>query len=101
MPMTLQVLYPTGDGTTFDHDYYATKHMALVAEHLGAHLQSAMATKGVAGGPDAPPGFHAVATMVFENQAALDAAMAVSAPVMADLPNFTNSRATILIGEQY
>lgn len=100
MPVSLQVLYPVGEGTTFDHDYYATTHMALVAEHMGPHTTSAQASKGLGGGgPDAPAPFHAIATIVFSDHAAMDAAMAVSAPVMGDVPNFTNVRPTIMIGE--
>ncbi len=26
MPVSLQVLYPVGEGTHFDHDYYANKY---------------------------------------------------------------------------
>ncbi|MFN3144732.1 MAG: hypothetical protein ACE368_05440 [Paracoccaceae bacterium] len=68
MAITLHVMYPTDGGTTFDHDYYATSHMALVGEHFGPHMVSASASKGLAGGPDTPPGFHAVAMMLFEDQ---------------------------------
>lgn len=98
MPVSLQVLYPTDGGTTFNHDYYLDTHMKLVGEHMGAHIQSTLVTRGVAGGPDTPAGYHAVATMVFADQAAMDAALAASAPVMADIPQFTNSKPQILIG---
>lgn len=101
MPMTLQVLYPVGDDSTFDHGYYQTTHMGLVAQHMGAHVQNQVVTKGLAGGPDTPPGFHAVATFVFADQAALDATMAGAGPVLADLPNFTNVTPHMLIGQTY
>ncbi|WP_299610606.1 EthD family reductase [uncultured Tateyamaria sp.] len=101
MPMTLQVLYPISDGTTFDDAYYQSKHMALVDEHMGAHIESQVVTKGLAGGPDTPPGFHAVATFVFADQGALDATLAASGPVLADLPNFTNVAPQMLIGQTY
>ncbi|MCV6586374.1 MAG: EthD family reductase [Marinibacterium sp.] len=101
MPMTLHVMYPVGDGTTFDDAYYGTTHMALVDEHMGSHLQSATATKGLAGGPGVPAGFHAIATLVFADRDAMDAAMAASGPVMADIPNFTNVQPVTLVGEQY
>ena len=52
MPMTLQVLYPVGDGISFDHDYYLNTHLPLVGEHMGEHLAGASASKGLAGGPD-------------------------------------------------
>lgn len=99
MPVSLQVIYPVSDGSTFDHDYYANTHMPLVAEHMGAHIQSTLVTKGLAGGPDVPAGYHAVATIVFADNDALGAAMGASGPVIADVPNFTNVQPNMLIGE--
>ncbi|PCH74757.1 MAG: ethyl tert-butyl ether degradation protein EthD [Rhodobacteraceae bacterium] len=99
MAVSLQVIYPISDDTSFDYDYYTSSHMEIVGKHMGPHLQSTLVTKGLAGGPDTPPGSYAVATLLFADQAAFDAAMAVSAPVMADIPNFTNSQPQILIGE--
>lgn len=99
MPVSLQVIYPVSDGSTFDYDYYTDTHMQLVADHMGPHIQSTLVTKGVAGGPETPAGFHAVATIVFADNDALGAAMGVAGPVMADLPNFTNVQPQMLIGE--
>ncbi|WP_299723938.1 EthD family reductase [uncultured Tateyamaria sp.] len=101
MPVTLQVLYPIAEGTHFDDAYYATTHMGLVGEHMGAYIQNKVVAKGIAGGPDTAPAFHAIATMVFADQAALDAAMAASGPVLADIPKFTNVAPQILIGQVY
>lgn len=99
MAVSLQVIYPISDGTHFDYDYYASTHMDLVGKHMGPHIQSTLVTKGLAGGPDTPPATYAVASIVFADQAAMDAAMADSAPVMADLPNFTDVKPQILVGE--
>ncbi|MCC1491235.1 EthD family reductase [Cognatishimia sp. F0-27] len=99
MAVTLQVLYPTAGGTKFDHDYYRDTHMALVRTHMGPHIESTLVTKGLAGGPDTPPEFHAVATMVFADQAALGAAMEQAGPVLADIPKFTDTKPQMLIGE--
>lgn len=99
MPVTLTVLYPTAGGTTFDHAYYAGTHMPLVGAHFGPHMVSASASKGLAGGPDTPPGFHAIATMVFEDMAKLDAAMAAGGPVLEDIPNYYSGAPQMLIGE--
>lgn len=101
MAITLQVLYPISDGTTFDDSYYAGTHMDLVAQHMGQHISDTVVTKGLAGGPDTPPAFHAVATMIFADMAALDAAMATAGPVLADIPNFTNAAPQMLIGQTY
>ncbi len=99
MSVSLQVLYPVADGTSFNFDYYLGTHMPLVAQHMGAHIAQTVVTKGVAGGPDAPPGIYAIATMVFDDQAKMDAAMEEAAPVLSDIPNFTNTRPVMLIGE--
>lgn len=98
MTVSLQVLYPTAGGTTFDHDYYAQKHMTIVGECMGPHIASTVIVKGLAGGPDTPPGFHAVATMTFADEAALEAAMGAAGPALSDIPNFYNGEPQMLVG---
>lgn len=100
MALTLQVAYPATDGTSFDYAYYGSTHMALVAEHMGPHMNSASASKGLAGGgPGAPSPFYAIATLTFDDQAALDAALAAGAPVIADIANFTDTTPHMMVGE--
>lgn len=99
MPLTLQVIYPVSDKSTFDHEYYINTHMALVAEHMGPHISSTLVTKGLAGGPDIPAPYHVVASIVFADQDAMNAAMKAAGPVLADIPNFTNVKPDTLIGE--
>ena len=99
MSVSLQVLYPVADNTHFDYDYYTATHLPLVGEHMGAQIQSTSISKGLAGGPDVPAGFHAVATMVFVSMENLQAALEAAGPVLADIPNFTNSEPKMLIGE--
>ena len=100
MPLSMQVIYPATEGTKFDFDYYLGTHMPLVGEHMGAHIDSTLVTRGVAGGaPGSAPGFYAVATMTFADEAAMNAAMAAAGSVMADLANFTDTEAQFLVGE--
>lgn len=99
MAVSVQVIYPVVEGTTFDYDYYVDKHMKLVDETMGPHIQSTVVTRGLAGGPEAPPGFFAVATFVFRDDAAMKAALANSGPLSEDLANFTNTEPKFLIGE--
>lgn len=99
MALSLQVMYPITDDTHFDMDYYLGTHMPLVGEHMGAHIDKKFVVKGLAGGPDTPPGFYAVATMVFADQAAFDAAIAASPPVLADIATFTNTKPIMLVGD--
>lgn len=99
MPMSLQVIYPISDDTTFDYDYYTSTHMDLVNEHMGPHIAQTLVTKGLAGGPDVPPQSYAVATFTFVDKDALDAAMGAAGPVIADIPKFTNSQPQMLVGQ--
>jgi len=99
MSVTLQVLYPTENGTTFDHDYYLSKHMGIVEETFGPHLERTVIVKGVSGGPDTPAGFHAIATLMFKDRDTMKAALAASGPALADIPNFYSGRPLTLIGD--
>ena len=99
MALSLQVIYPIGDSTHFDYDYYLGTHMPLVGEHMGPHIESTLVTKGLAGGPDAPPQSYAIATITFADKNALDSALAAAGPVLADIPEFTNTQPQMLIGE--
>ena len=99
MPVSLQVLYPGGENTHFAHDYYANTHFEIGDNWAGEQNQSRGVTKGNAGGPNAPPGYHAIATILFADQAAMDAAMPKMGPATEDIPNFTNVQPEMLIGE--
>ncbi|MDK3072291.1 EthD family reductase [Sedimentitalea sp. JM2-8] len=99
MAVSLQVIYPIGENTHFDDAYYLDTHMDLVDRHMGPHIERVLVTRGVAGGPDMPPEIYAIATIVFADQSAMAAALKASAPVMADIPKFTDTKPQILIGE--
>ena len=105
MSMSIQVMYPITETTNFNYDYYFSKHMKIVKETLGEHIQSTLVTKGIAGGvaghfyPDVPAGYYAIATMVFEDQAAMDLALSKVGAALGDIPNFTNTEPVMLIGE--
>jgi len=99
MSASLQVLYPTDNGTTFDFAYYTDKHMQFVGDLIGSHIENTVITRGLAGGPDVPAGFHAVATITFADRPALEAALAAIGPAVADIPNFFSGQPQLLIGE--
>jgi uncharacterized protein (TIGR02118 family) len=99
MAATLHVMYPIADDTTFDYDYYSGTHFGIVETHMGPHLQSMSASKGLAGGPDTPPGFHAVFTAVAADMESLQAGLAAAGPVLADIPNYYNAQPIMLLGE--
>ena len=99
MTVSLQVLYPTKNGTSFDHEYFAETHMPIVAKYLGPHIDRTSISRGLSGGPDAPAGYHAIATMTFADQAALQSALAEAGPALEDIPNFFSGQPQMLVGE--
>ena len=99
MSVSVQVLYPATEGTQFDVGYYFNEHTAILNRHMGSYLERTLVTRGVPGGDGMPPPYHAIATLVFADEAARAAALAASGPVLADLPNFTDARPQMLMGE--
>ena len=75
MSPSLQVLYPISDSTDFDYGYYFNTHLQIIGDTMGEHIKSTLVTKAIAGGPDASAGYYAIATMVFENKAAMSNAV--------------------------
>lgn len=99
MSATVQVLYPVGDDTHFDYDYYTGTHLPMVGDVWGDLLDSTLVTKGLAGGPDTPPGHYLVASLVFNSGEAMQEALGKAGPLLEDIPNFTNTKPQMLIGE--
>jgi uncharacterized protein (TIGR02118 family) len=99
MSLSLQVLYPIAKETNFNYEYYFEKHMKLVKDTFGDHLDSTLVTKGIASGPNKPAVYYAIATMIFKNQSAMDLALSKASVVMEDIPNYTNTDPVMLIGE--
>ena len=99
MSHSLQVLYPITESTNFDYDCYFGKHMAIVGENIGEYMESSVVIKGIAGGPDVPAPYYAIATLVFKDKPALDGALSKIEKPVADVANFTNTKPIMLIGE--
>ncbi len=79
----LSVFYPTTEGATFDHDYYANKHVPLAIKTWG--LDKAEIDKGI----DGP--YVAAVHFLFDSVEAVGAAMngEGTAAVLADVANYT------------
>ena len=98
----LSVMYPQGEGKTFDIDYYAKKHMPLVkARWGGMGLVRYEVDKGVAGGaPGAPAPYVSIGHVYFNSLGELQKAVAAHGPeLFADVPNFTNITPQVQISE--
>lgn len=96
------ILYPNGEGKTFDMDYYVNKHMPLVATLLGDSLKLITIDKGIASGrPNTPVPFLAIGYLYFERLSAYQNAFAPHAEkIRADIANFTNIQPIVQISEQ-
>jgi uncharacterized protein (TIGR02118 family) len=97
----VSVMYPSGPGSRFDIDYYVRSHMPMVQRRLGAPLQRMAVEHGLAGGaPGAPPPYLAMGHLYFDSVEAFEKAFAPNAePIMADIPNYTNTTPVIQISE--
>ncbi len=97
----VSVFYPAGENIVFDMDYYSHKHVLLVKELLGDAVKAASVEKGISGGaPGSDPSYIAVANLYFDSIAAFEESFTSNArKLMADVPNFTNSKPLIQIGE--
>lgn len=98
----VSVLYPAKEGATFDHDYYARRHMPMVKARLeGLGLLRLEIDKGVSGGaPKAPAPFVCIGHLYFNSVADFQKGMAAhGAEIMADVPNYTNVQPQVQISE--
>ncbi len=80
----MSVFYPSGEGSTFDHEYYRNSHVPLAMKTWG--LTDSEIEKGI-NGP-----YVAAVHFRFDSLDALNAAMAApgTGDVMADVANYTN-----------
>jgi uncharacterized protein (TIGR02118 family) len=89
----MSVFYPETEGATFDHDYYANKHVPLALKTWG--MESAEIDKGI-NGP-----YVAAVHFTFESLEAMQAALGSegTAEVMADVANYTRIAAVLQTSE--
>ena len=92
--ISVHILYPKTDDSTFDMDYYCATHMPMFADALGDACQGWGATK-VKAGP-----WEAIGWCNVESQEAFDSAMAEHGKAIGgDVPNYTNVAPQMVIGE--
>jgi len=95
------ILYPNGEGKTFDMDYYSTKHMPMAASLFGESLRAMSIDKGLASGkPDEPVPYLAIGYFFFDTMDSFQKSMGPnSAKLRADVPNYTNIKPVIQVSE--
>ncbi len=95
------VLYPNGDGKTFDMVYYERTHMPMVAGFLGKNLQFYEIDKGIAGrtATDKVP-YLAVGYFYVKDVAEYNKAIGQNREtIVNDFKNYTNIQPIIQISE--
>lgn len=95
------ILYANGEGKKFDMDYYATKHMPMVASLLGDSLKSYQIDKGISGRTPADAvSYVAIGYLYFDKLSAYQNSFKPYAEkIRADIPNYTNIQPIIQISE--
>lgn len=97
----VSVIYPNGDGKTFDMDYYMNTHIPLVGKLLGDSLKSISVEKGLGGAaPGSPAPYAGIGIMYFDTPADFGKSFGPNAEqILGDLPNFTNIEPVVQISE--
>jgi uncharacterized protein (TIGR02118 family) len=97
----LSVMYPNGEGKTFDMDYYKNKHIPMVAGLLGDAVKGATVEAGLGSvepGSTAP--YAAMGNLYFESMETFGSSFGPhAAEIMADTPNYTNIQPAVQISE--
>ncbi|HPF11525.1 MAG TPA: EthD family reductase [Flavobacteriaceae bacterium] len=93
----IAILYPNGEGATFNMDYYETQHMPMVAGFLGDNLIGYEIEKGIGGRtPNDPVPFLAIGYFYVQDLAAYDQAIGEHIDtIVGDFKNYTNIQPTI------
>lgn len=97
----VSVMYPNGEGKTFDMAYYLEKHIPMARQKFGTALKGVGVEQGLAGGaPGSAPPYLALGHLTFDSLDAFLGAFAVHGQsLLADIPNYTNAQPTIQISE--
>lgn len=95
----LSVMYPNGEGKTFDMDYYCNKHIPMVAGLLGDAAKGATVESGLgSAAPESTAPYAAMGNLYFDSMESYENSFGPNAEaIMADLPNFTNAEPTVQI----
>jgi uncharacterized protein (TIGR02118 family) len=97
----ISVIYPAGEGKTFDWAYYSTKHIPMVKSLLADSVKAISIDKGIAGRtPGSPAPYLAMFHMYFETLAAYQTSFGPNAEkIRNDIPNYTNIQPIVQISE--
>jgi uncharacterized protein (TIGR02118 family) len=97
----LSVMYPNGDGKTFDMNYYLNTHIPLVAKLLGDAVKGATVEEGLGGvAPGSTATYAAMGNIYFDSMESFQNSFGPNAPqILGDLPNFTNAEPVVQLSK--
>lgn len=97
----MSVYYPAAGGSTFDHDYYRTRHMPLIQERLGDACLRYEIDRGLAGREaGSAPEFVSACHVYSPSLEIFQAALAPHrAEISADVANYTDIAPIVQISE--
>jgi len=97
----VSVLYPNGEGKTFDMAYYCEKHIPMVQQMGGPAIKGVAVEQGIGGAtPGSPPAYLAMGHLLFESVEAFQTSLGPHAPaIFGDVPNYTNTQPVVQISE--
>ena len=97
----ISVMYPGGQGKTFDMDYYEKSHMPMMAGFLGKNLKFYEIDKGLSGStPKDEPPFVAACAFYCYNVADYNQAVGKNIDtILKDIKKYTNIQPVIFISE--
>jgi uncharacterized protein (TIGR02118 family) len=92
--LAVTILYPQSDDTTFDMEYYTSTHMPMFAEAFGDGC------KGWGAATVGDGTWIAMGWVMVDDKATFDKGLAArGAEIMGDIPNYTNAKPQMLVGE--
>ena len=96
----VSVFYPNSPGAKFDMAYYTTQHMPMVQRKV-ATCKGIAAEQGLAGGsPGSAATYIAIGHLLFDSVEAFESGFGPHVTeIMADIPNYTNTRPVIQISQ--
>lgn len=95
------IMYPSGEGHTFDMDYYSNKHMPMVADLFGEPLKGLEIEEGISGRtPNDPIPYLAIGYFFFDKLEDYNNAFGPNAEkILGDIPNYTNIQPIVQISK--
>ncbi len=95
------ILYPNGEGKTFDMNYYESKHMPMVAGYLEKNLQYYEIERGISGRtPTDKVPYLAIGSFYVNDIAEYNRAIGQHRDsIISDFKNYTNIQPIIQISE--